>query len=414
MKKLPFLLMAIVAMISCGNTYEARNIMLHDQLDSLNYALGIVNGAQIKMYYLTDSAKLDATVDEFAQALTDGYEGKIKEKTPVQMNGESIGQAAKMFESQGLAEREDWQYNGKLFMQGIVNGLKLDTTVMTNEVAREYFQQNYYNEKSEVKSKPIIAKCPSKVKTVALKTQIDSLNYALGYLNGYGMGTQLLAADEDGKQFKELVAAINTGIKSSAVNPQLKQMAQQIGKSIAEQEEQGLLGIEGVETRFELIRQGFVNGMKGYEEQLTMQQAGEYVQTTIDAKRYGDVKAEGERFLEENKTKPGIITTESGLQYEVLKMGKGKRPAATDKVRVHYHGTLIDGTVFDSSVERGEPISFGLNQVIAGWTEGVQLMPVGSKFRFFIPQELGYGSHEAGSIPPYSTLIFEVELLGIE
>ncbi|MBR1996526.1 MAG: FKBP-type peptidyl-prolyl cis-trans isomerase, partial [Paludibacteraceae bacterium] len=109
-----------------------------------------------------------------------------------------------------------------------------------------------------------------------------------------------------------------------------------------------------------------------------------------------------------------VTTTESGLQYEVLKMGKGKKPAATDRVKVHYHGTLIDGTVFDSSVDRGEPIVFGLNQVIKGWTEGVQLMPVGSKFRFYIPQELGYGAQNAGSIPPYSTLIFEVELLGIE
>jgi FKBP-type peptidyl-prolyl cis-trans isomerase len=95
-------------------------------------------------------------------------------------------------------------------------------------------------------------------------------------------------------------------------------------------------------------------------------------------------------------------------------MGDGKKPLESDVVKVHYHGTLIDGNVFDSSVQRGEPISFGLNQVIAGWTEGLQLMPIGSKFRFFIPQELGYGAQQAGSIPPYSTLIFEVELLGIE
>ena len=124
--------------------------------------------------------------------------------------------------------------------------------------------------------------------------------------------------------------------------------------------------------------------------------------------------AAGKKFLEENKLKEGVITTESGLQYEVIKMGKGAKPTATDKVKVHYHGTLTDGTVFDSSVDRGEPITFALNQVIPGWTEGVQLMPVGSKFRFYIPQELGYGARQAGSIPPYSTLIFEVELLGIE
>ena len=143
-------------------------------------------------------------------------------------------------------------------------------------------------------------------------------------------------------------------------------------------------------------------------------QAGEYIQKTMDNIKYGTVKEEGEKFLAENALKEGIQVTESGLQYEVLKMGRGKKPAATDRVKVHYHGTLIDGTVFDSSVERGEPTSFGLNQVIAGWTEGLQLMPVGSKFRFYIPQELGYGSRNAGSIPPYSTLIFEVELLGIE
>ena len=94
-------------------------------------------------------------------------------------------------------------------------------------------------------------------------------------------------------------------------------------------------------------------------------------------------------------------------------MGRGPKPQATDRVKVHYHGTLIDGTVFDSSIERGEPAEFGLNQVIKGWTEGLQLMPVGSKFRFYIPQELGYGERATGSIPPYSTLIFDVELLEI-
>ena len=136
---------------------------------------------------------------------------------------------------------------------------------------------------------------------------------------------------------------------------------------------------------------------------------------TLNRIKFGDTKEQGLKFLEENKLKEGVVVTESGLQYEVLTMGNGKKPSETDRVKVHYHGTLIDGTVFDSSVERGEPIVFGLNQVIKGWTEGVQLMPVGSKFRFYIPYELGYGERGAGQqIPPYATLIFEVELLGIE
>jgi len=126
-------------------------------------------------------------------------------------------------------------------------------------------------------------------------------------------------------------------------------------------------------------------------------------------------KEEGEKFLAENAKRPGVKVTPSGLQYEVLDATLGQKPKATDKVRVHYEGTLIDGTVFDSSYKRGESISFALNQVIAGWTEGLQLMSVGSKYKLYIPYHLGYGERGAGaSIPPYAALIFTVELLGIE
>ncbi len=156
-------------------------------------------------------------------------------------------------------------------------------------------------------------------------------------------------------------------------------------------------------------------GVFSWNRHVTQQKVKtEPIQNTTNTVKYDNAKEKDEKFWVENTLKESVITTESGLQYEVIKMGKGKKPSATDKVKVHYHGTLIDGTVFDSSVERGEPIVFGMTQVIKGFAEGVQLMPVGSKFRFYIPQELGYGSHKAGIIPPYSTLIFEVELLGIE
>ena len=120
----------------------------------------------------------------------------------------------------------------------------------------------------------------------------------------------------------------------------------------------------------------------------------------------------GRVFMEKNADEEGVVTTDSGLQYRVLEAGSGSdHPTATSKVKVHYHGTLIDGTVFDSSVDRGEPIEFGLNQVIPGWTEGLQLMVVGEKTRFFIPATLAYGNGSAGVITPGSTLIFDVELL---
>ena len=126
-------------------------------------------------------------------------------------------------------------------------------------------------------------------------------------------------------------------------------------------------------------------------------------------------KEEGEKFLAENAKREGVKVTASGLQYEVLEATLGQKPKATDSVRVHYEGTLIDGTVFDSSYKRGESIAFPLNGVIKGWTEGLQLMSVGSKYKFFIPYQLAYGEHGAGaSIPPYAALIFTVELIGIE
>ena len=122
----------------------------------------------------------------------------------------------------------------------------------------------------------------------------------------------------------------------------------------------------------------------------------------------------GEAFLEENKTKPGIVALPSGLQYQIMVEGTGAKPTANNSVTCHYHGTLIDGKIFDSSVQRGQPATFPLSQVIKGWTEGVQLMPTGSKWRFFIPPHLGYGNRQVGgTIGPNSTLIFEVELISI-
>jgi len=135
--------------------------------------------------------------------------------------------------------------------------------------------------------------------------------------------------------------------------------------------------------------------------------------TALRERREEKSKQAEQTFLEENGQKPGITVTESGLQYEVITEGEGPKPLASDTVRVHYKGTLLDGTVFDSSYEREEPIEFPLGGVIPGWTEGLQLMSVGSNYRLFIPSELGYGSQGARSIPPYSTLIFEVELLDI-
>lgn len=182
------------------------------------------------------------------------------------------------------------------------------------------------------------------------------------------------------------------------------------------------LGERGVEIDIEQFVAAFHTVKAGGEPVLSEDEvaaAFDESQKQVDEKNATGPDREnleaGKKFLEENAKKDGVKVTGSGLQYEVIEAGDGKKPAATDTVTVHYHGTLIDGTVFDSSVERGEPTSFPLNRVIPGWTEGVQLMPLGAKYRFTIPYHLAYGERGAGAdIKPYSALVFEVELLEIE
>lgn len=211
-------------------------------------------------------------------------------------------------------------------------------------------------------------KTPPPPPVFALHTPEDSLAYAIGVLNYKSLNDELIKKYELNINLETLLRAMSDFSKDTSL----------ISPEIANQ---------------------FLGSYMMKKEQ----------QVAVVAEQ------EGKKFLAENVSKPGVMVTQSGLQYEVLSLGAGIKPVETDRVKVHYTGTLIDGTVFDSSVERGEPVVFGLNQVIPGWTEGLQLMPVGSRFKFYIPSELGYGARSAGAlIKPNSVLIFEVELLGIE
>ena len=175
------------------------------------------------------------------------------------------------------------------------------------------------------------------------------------------------------------------------------------------------MGIENFSV--EDFAQSIKDVMEDKATAMTSQEAQTLLNTYFQEKQKAESQkaiSEGKAFLEENGKKEGVVTTKSGLQYEVLTEGTGKQPKATDTVRCHYEGSLINGSIFDSSYKRGEPAEFGLSQVIPGWTEGVQLMKEGAKYRFYIPYVLGYGENGAGSsIPPYSTLIFDVELIKV-
>ena len=181
---------------------------------------------------------------------------------------------------------------------------------------------------------------------------------------------------------------------------------------------QNLMGSGVTSLEYADLAAGIKDVLEKNQPQISYQEAQQVLGkffSELEEKIAGEAKAAGEAFLAENAKREGVKVTESGLQYEVLEATIGQKPKATDKVRVHYEGTLIDGTVFDSSYKRGESITFGLNQVIKGWTEGLQLMSVGSKYKLYLPYQLAYGKSGAGaSIPPYSALIFTVELLGIE
>lgn len=263
----------------------------------------------------------------------------------------------------------------------------------------------------------------SKPKLPELKTQLDSLNYALGLAYGDNLKSNYIKGDSAEKVIKNLMAGMKEGMKGEVDKQfgELSELGTKIGTSLKEQKKAGLLGDSTLKVDVSLIEQGLINGMRGSKVQMTGHDAQEYLNKVMMArqavkmeKQFGANKAAGEKFLAENKAKAGVTTTASGLQYEIIKKGTGPVPTETDKVKVSYHGTLIDGTVFDSSVQRKEPVVFPVNGVIKGWTEALKLMPVGSKWKIYVPQELAYGSQDRGAIKPFSMLIFEVELLSIE
>jgi FKBP-type peptidyl-prolyl cis-trans isomerase len=206
-----------------------------------------------------------------------------------------------------------------------------------------------------------------------------------------------------------------TAQQAPALDTQQKKVSYAIGLNLGKS-----LLAQKVEADFDSLSRGLKDGLAGTSllDEKQIQETMEIFQkemTTRMNQAAEKMQADGAKFLADNEKRSGVTKTASGLQYEILTAGDGAKPAATDKVQVHYRGTLVDGTEFDSSYKRGEPAVFPANRVIPGWTEALQLMPVGSKWKLFIPPGLGYGAQGAGNaIPPNATLIFEVELLGIE
>lgn len=271
------------------------------------------------------------------------------------------------------------------------------------------------------------ASCTAQAPKADLKNDVDSLSYAFGVAQSQGFGnylTQQLRIDS--AQIGDVVKGLIDGAAGKDAKSQMAYIeGLKVGKMIAENWVSGITSDVYADDSTKSIDKdnlvaGFIAGVLNKDQKMTMEEAQEYVQAVMEAAnekkmeaQFGSNREAGEKFLAENKTKEGVQVTPSGLQYKVIKQGKGAVPTTTDKVSVHYRGTLIDGTEFDSSYKRNKPTEFGVTQVIKGWTEALTMMPVGSKWEIYIPQELAYGSRNQGQIKPFSTLIFEVELLDI-
>jgi len=252
------------------------------------------------------------------------------------------------------------------------------------------------------------------LKKIALNKELSGKIDSLKKANAKNLN-DFLAGLKDGIKVSEDKASYQRGVE---IGGQLKMMSEGMAKQVYGQDTKEKLNVDAMlaglvaalkkeKPAVENAQMVFESKMKEIQEKAAAEQ-----EEKLKAEYTPNIEA-GEKFLAENKAKDGVVTLPDGLQYKVIKEGIGPKPTASDRVKVHYHGTLIDGTVFDSSVDRGEPATFGVGQVIKGWTEALQLMPAGSKWMLYVPYDLAYGGRETGAIKPFSTLIFEVELLEV-
>lgn len=402
---------AATMFVSCGNSSSAKVETVND---TINYAFGAANGAGIKQYVLGDTATAEQ-ISQFCKGIEKTFVEKADRAASIEFEGYRMGTSMKKeIQSGYLLNDSSIPANKELILSVFSDGMH-GKMLMPALDAMERFRG-------------ILSESLATGESANLTKELaDSINIYFAIVNAQGARNFLLGADTTEKMVNIFLKGINEGINSDDSNNWLIE-GSRIGSTLSQQLKmsKNLFNDSTMpEVNFAVIKLGLFDELKGNEGAVMsgadaqnylnkLMEARQAAAQAVQAEKNKEIAAEGEAFLAENKTKEGVVTTESGLQYKVIKMGKGAKPAATDKVRVHYHGTLIDGTVFDSSVERGEPTEFPLNAVIKGWTEGLQLMPVGSKFVFYIPYQLAYGERGAGDmIGPCQALIFEVELLEI-
>lgn len=407
MKTKLFAVAVIIAatLLSCNNGHCSAKIENH--VDSVNYMFGLVNGAGIRTSVLGADTMDKKAVELFCK----GFEkiwGVTEGPEFVNATGFRTGATlAKEINSGFLFSDSTVPVKKELIIESFEKTIKGEPFCMEGEESMIYLQN-------------IVSGALMTGQAVnPTKGQIDTINMCIGFFNARQARDYVLGKDTTDKDIKNFMKGFKKGIEMKEKDEKMlsgMNIAAQFTMSL--KRDSFLFGEKTLPIEWEAIGRGVIEGIRNDKKMLmTADEATKYLEDMIkkiqEAKN-GPIIEENKEFLRLNAEREEVKVTESGLQYEVIKEGKGPKPVATDKVRVHYTGKLINGTVFDSSVERGTPAEFELNRVIAGWTEGLQLMNVGSKYILYIPYELGYGERGAGEqIPGYSTLIFEVELLDI-
>ena len=410
---------ALVAglMVSCGTSAPKADLNGASKADSLAYAIGVAQTQGLKDY-LVGRMGLDTTyMGQFVNGVLNGVNADDQKSAyyaGTQIGQQVVNQIIPGVTGELFAGKEG-ELNKKNFTTAFIAGVTEKGMKMTPAEAQEKAMSLMTAIKENNDS------------TANLKAEIDTFSYAMGLAQTQGLkGFIMYRMGVDTTYMADFVKGLKTGIKAG---DNAKQTAFYTGIQIGQQVDNQI--IPGVSREVygnaeELINKdfflsGFIAGVTGknlsmnpMEAQMTAMALMEELKNARFEEQFGENKAQGVAFLDSISTTEGVVKTESGLCYKVITKGKGDVPTKTDKVKVHYRGTLIDGTEFDSSYSRNEPTTFRANQVIAGWTEALTMMPVGSKWMLYIPQELAYGSRDMGTIKPFSTLVFEVELLEIE
>ena len=420
MKKTIFSVAAAFAaglFVSCTTAAPKVELAGASKVDSLAYAIGVSQTQGLKDY-LAGRMDVDTTyMSQFVGGVLAGVNADDKQNAYLcgeQIGNQVVNQMIPSIASEVFAGKEG-ELNEKNFTSAFVSGVTGKGQKMNPEEAHEKAMSLMTAIRTNNDS------------TANLKAQIDTFSYAMGLAQSQGlkefamyrMGVDTLYM---GDFIKGMKVAIKAGDDAKKV---ATYAGVQIGQQIIQQLVPGLsyelFGNESELVNKDYVLAGFIAGateknllIQPFEAQMLAMTLMEEIKNARFEEQFGANKAQGEAFLDSIAQTEGVVKTESGLCYKVIKAGKGAIPTNTDKVKVHYRGTLIDGTEFDSSYSRNEPTTFRANQVIAGWTEALTMMPVGSKWMLYIPQELAYGSRDLGTIKPFSTLVFEVELLEIE